>query len=280
MRTISYQKIIDALAAAFIEANCTLPADVKKALVTARAAEESSLGRDILDINLKNADLAADEHIPICQDTGIAVVFVKMGNIHIKGGKLADAVNEGVRRGYKEGYLRKSVISDPLLNRQNSGDNTPAVIHYEPAADDSLIITVLPKGAGAENMSALAMLKPADGVKGVSNFVTDTVISAGGNPCPPVIVGVGIGGNFEKAAELSKRALLRKIGSSHPDPGYADLEKQLLNSINKSGVGPQGLGGRVTALAVHIETYPCHMACLPVAVNLNCHAARHKTVIL
>lgn len=217
----------------------------------------------------------------MCQDTGIAVVYLEVGqDVHITGGSLTDAVNEGVRQGYEDGYLRKSVVMEPLFGRDNTGDNTPAVIHTEIVPGDTLRILVVPKGAGSENMGAVKMLKPADGLEGAKQFILDTVRNAGGNPCPPIVVGIGVGGTMEKAPMLAKKALTREIGSHNRNALYAKLEDELLEAINKMGIGPQGLGGRVTALAVHIEYYPTHIAMLPVAVNINCHAARHKEIVL
>jgi fumarate hydratase subunit alpha len=229
---------------------------------------------------LKNADIARSEDVPMCQDTGFAVVFVELGqDVHIEGGALEDAINEGVRRGYTEGYLRKSIVGHPL-ERVNTGDNTPAVIHLKLVPGNKMKITVAPKGGGSENMSGIKMLKPAEGVEGVKKFVLDTVKAAGPNPCPPIIVGVGIGGTFEKCALLAKEALLRPVGTPSHRPEIARLERELLDEINSTGIGPQGLGGRFTALAVHIEIYPVHIASLPVAVNINCHASRHKEIVL
>lgn len=229
---------------------------------------------------LENAHIARENAVPMCQDTGFAVVFLELGqDVNITGGFLYDAVNEGVRKGYTEGYLRKSIVNHPL-QRINTGDNTPAVIHTSIVPGDKLTITVAPKGGGSENMSAIRMLKPAEGREGVKKFVLETVKNAGPNPCPPVIVGVGMGGTFEKAALLAKQALLRPLGQPHPESDIAELESELLEEINKTGIGPQGLGGRTTALGVHILTYPCHIASLPVAVNINCHAARHKKAVL
>lgn len=263
-----------------MEANYYLGDDVVQALQQALKTEESPLGRSILAQLIENQQIARSEQIPICQDTGFAVLFVNLGQeVRITGGNLIDAINEGVRQGYIEGYLRKSIVRDPL-NRVNTGDNTPAVVHLEMSPGDRLSITIAPKGGGSENMSEVRVLKPADGVEGVKQFVIDLVRRSGGNPCPPIIVGVGIGGTFEKCAELAKRALLRELGSQHPDPFYANLEKELLSEINKLGIGPQGLGGSTTALAVFIEPYPCHIASLPVAVNIQCHAARHKSAVI
>jgi len=281
MRQIEAGAIRDAVERLCIEANVHLPEDVRRALERAAAAEESTLGREVLADILENARLAAREGDPICQDTGLAVVFVELGQeVAIVGGGFEEAVNEGVRRGYERGYFRKSVVDDPFQRRKNSGDNTPAVIHVSIVPGDRIKLTVAPKGGGSENMSALAMLKPSDGVEGIKKFVVDTVDKAGPNPCPPVIVGVGIGGTFEKAALIAKRALLREVGSRHPDPVVARLEEELLEAVNALGIGPQGLGGRVTALDVHVETFPAHIASMPVAVNLQCHVARHLEAVL
>lgn len=234
----------------------------------------------MLDKIIINSDIASKENMPMCQDTGMAVIFVELGqDIHIVGGGLKEAINEGVRQGYSEGYLRKSVVKDPLT-RVNTGDNTPAVIHIDVVDGDELKITIAPKGFGSENMSRIKMLKPSDGVEGVKEFVLETVKIAGPNPCPPIIVGVGIGGTFEKAAELSKKALLRSIEERNKDTYYSDLEDELISKINKLGIGPQGFGGKTTALGVNIETYPTHIAGLPVAVNISCHATRHAEIIL
>lgn len=258
------------------EANFQLGEDVLKAFSMAGEKELSLTGKEILKLLAANAEVARSESVPMCQDTGFTVVFIELGqDIHITGGGLEDAVNEGVRRGYREGYLRKSIVGHPL-ERKNTGDNTPAVIHTRLALGDKLKIIVAPKGGGSENMSAIKMLKPADGVEGVKKFVLETVQAAGPNPCPPIVVGVGIGGTFEKAALLAKEALLREVGVPSPRPDIAALEQELLELINKLGIGPQGLGGSTTALAVHVEIYPAHIASLPVAVNINCHASRHK----
>jgi fumarate hydratase subunit alpha len=279
MRVIPVAAVTDAVAKLCIEAATQLPPDVHAALEQAVEAEDSPRPRAILAQCLENARLAATGNDPICQDTGVAVYFVEMGSeVTVSGGTLVDAINEGTRRGYREGYLRNSIVADPLFDRVNTGDNTPAVIHVDPVPGDIFTITLLPKGGGCENMSSLAMLKPDDGVAGVVQFVVDTVVSAGGKPCPPVIVGVGIGGTADKASYLAKKALLRPLGSRHNESRYADLEMEILGKINDSGVGPQGLGGHTTALAVHIEEYPCHIASLPVAVNINCHAARRAKV--
>ncbi|GAB6157498.1 fumarate hydratase [Desulfotomaculum varum] len=254
--------------------------DVIDSFKKSRQTEVSQSGKEILNILLENAAIAAAESLPMCQDTGVAVVFLELGQeVHIINGNLYEAVNQGVREGYQKGYLRKSLVGHPLA-RVNTGDNTPAVIHTKIVPGDCLKITVAPKGGGSENMSALKMLKPAEGIEGVKNFVLNTVQNAGPNPCPPLIIGVGIGGTMEKCALLAKEALLRPLGQSHPQPDIAALEKELLDKINKLGIGPAGLGGRTTALAVHIEIFGCHIASLPVAVNINCHAARHKSVVI
>ena len=239
------------------------------------AIEESPTGKEILGMLLDNAEIARKEMIPICQDTGFTVIFIEVGqDVCFVGGDINEAIAEGVRRGYTDGFLRKSILSDPI-KRVNTGDNTPPVVHLSIVRGDKVKVTVAPKGGGSENMSGIKMLKPADGIEGVKNFVVERVEAAGGNPCPPIVVGVGIGGTFEKCAMLAKKALLRPLGSRHADPFYAEVEDQLLARINATGIGPQGLGGRVTALDVHIETYPCHIASLPAAVNINCHASRH-----
>jgi fumarate hydratase subunit alpha len=280
MKKINAEAIASAVRGLCISANYELVDDVLEALRKAKTSEESPLAEEILDQIIENAVIAKNEQVPICQDTGFAVVFVELGqDVVIEDGNLQEAIQEGVRQGYGDGYLRKSIVQDPLV-RKNTGDNTPAVIYTDIVPGEKLKITVAPKGGGSENMSAVAMLKPADGIEGVREFVIGQVSRAGGNPCPPIVVGVGIGGTFEKCAMLAKRALLRTIGSRHPESRYADLEAELLTRINKLGVGPQGLGGRTTALAVHVEVFPCHIASLPVAVNINCHAARHAEVIL
>jgi fumarate hydratase subunit alpha len=279
MREINTEDIISAVAKLSQEANYFLGDDMFKALEDGKQREISPVGRDILEQILDNAKIARDEKVPICQDTGFAVVYLEIGNeIHVNG-DIYEAVNEGVRQGYNKGYLRKSIVNNPI-DRVNTGDNTPAVIHINIVSGDKFRIVVAPKGGGSENMSALKMLKPADGIKGIKEFVLNTVEVAGANPCPPIIVGVGIGGTFEKAAMLSKEALLRPVYDSHPDSRISDIEKEFLEDINKLGIGPQGLGGLITALAVKIEVFPCHIASLPVAVNLNCHAARHKEIYI
>ena len=281
MKTITTQQITEAVRQLCMDVSYDLPQDVETALEQGLAKEESSFGKYCLEQIIHNCHLAREHRQAMCQDTGIAVVYLYIGqDVHIIGGSLADAVNEGVRQGYEDGYLRKSVVEEPLFERMNTGDNTPAVMHMELVPGDQLRIMVVPKGAGSENMGAMKMLKPADGLEGAKQFILDTVRNAGGNPCPPIVVGIGVGGTMEKAPMLAKQALIREIGSRNPNPLYAKLEEELLEAINNMGIGPQGLGGRVTALAVHIEYYPTHIAMLPVAVNINCHAARHKEVVL
>ena len=279
MREISAQTVTETVSRLCISANRNLPEDMKCRIQRCAASEDWPQAKEILERIVENFEIAGETKVPICQDTGMACVFLKVGQeVHIDG-NLEEAINEGVRRGYGEGYLRKSVVRDPL-NRVNTGDNTPAVIHYEIVPGDRLEITVVPKGFGSENMSALKMLKPSDGVAGVLDFVVQTVREAGPNPCPPIVVGVGIGGTFEKAAYLAKKALLRNVESANPDPYYAALEQELLNRINALGIGPQGFGGATTALGVNIETYPTHIAGLPVAVNISCHVTRHESEVL
>ena len=280
MKVIEFDTIVNEVKSLCMKANYELPDDVKKAFDEAIKNEESPLGKSILQQCVKNAGIAENEKVAICQDTGFSVFFVKYGDIGINGGNIYDAINEGVRQGYQEGYLRKSILKDPLLERVNTKDNTPAIVHLELVEDEILDITLAPKGGGSENMSKIAMMKPSDGVEGVVKFVVESVAGAKGNPCPPTVVGVGIGGTFEKVAFLAKKALLRPIGEHNPDPKYAELEKRMLTEINNSGVGPQGLGGRTTSFWVNIETFPCHIASMPVAVNLNCHASRHAHVRL
>lgn len=279
MREIHVDEIRDNVARMCIEASCELTEDVETAFDRALETETAPMGRELIGLLKENARIAREDRIPLCQDTGIAVFFVELGqDLRIKNGFIADAINEGVRKGYREGYLRKSVV-DPL-SRKNTGDNTPAVVYTEVAPGDRLKIFFMPKGAGSENMSAIRMLRPTEGLEGIRQFVVECVRDAGANPCPPIVVGVGIGGTFEKAAVLAKKSLLRSIGSPNPILELASLEEDLLRAVNRTGIGPEGLGGRVTALAVHVETFPCHIASLPVAVNINCHAARHKTIIL
>lgn len=275
MRTIQLQQITEQIKEMCIQVNHYLSEDMKEALQNAQAGEKSPLGCQILSQLQENLKIAGEDMIPICQDTGMAVVFLKVGqDVHFEGGSIEDAVNEGVRQGYTEGYLRKSVVKDPLI-RENTGDNTPAVIHYEIVPGDKVTITVAPKGFGSENMSRVFMLKPADGIEGVKNAVLTAVKDAGPNACPPMVVGVGIGGTFEKCALMAKQALMRPVGS-HSDISYVkEMEEELLSRINGLGIGPGGLGGTTTALAVNVNTYPTHIAGLPVAVNICCHVNRH-----
>jgi fumarate hydratase subunit alpha len=279
MREIHVEEIRDNVAQICIDAAYNLSEDVLTAFDRAIETETEPAAKEIIGLLKQNAQIAREDHIPICQDTGIAIFFVEIGqDLRIKNGFIVDAINEGVRKGYREGYLRKSVV-DPIT-RKNTGDNTPAIIYIELVPGDKLKISFMPKGAGSENMSAIRMLRPTEGVEGIKQFVLECVRKAGANPCPPVVIGVGIGGDFEKAALISKKALLRPIGNPNPKLELASLEMELLKAVNKTGIGPEGLGGKVTALAVHVESFPCHIASLPVAVNINCHAARHKTIIL
>lgn len=280
MRIIKDEIIISAVEKMCIETNCVQCEDVKEAIAKGRNAETSETGQYILDQLIENAKIAAECKMPICQDTGVAVFFVEVGNrVIVEGRNLTAAINEGVRKGYINGYLRKSIVADPFF-RKNTNDNTPAVIHYEFTDGDKIKIIFAPKGFGSENMSRLAMLKPSDGQEGVKNFVLDTVIKAGPNPCPPIVVGVGVGGTMEKAALLAKKALTRPLTQHNPIEYLDKMEMDLLEKINETGIGPGGLGGKITALKVHINVYPTHIAGLPVAVNINCHATRHAEVIL
>ena len=280
VREIEAAKITDTVKRLCIQANVILPEDVKNCIIKRKSEENWAPAREILDRIEENFELAAAENVPICQDTGVACVFLEIGQeVHIAGGDITQAVNEGVRQGYAEGYLRKSVVRDPL-DRVNTGDNTPAMIYYDIVPGDKIKITVAPKGFGSENMRQIKMLRPSDGIEGVKAFVLKAVEEAGPNPCPPIIVGVGIGGTFDKAALLAKKALLRETGTPSADPLYAKLEEELLEKINALGIGPQGFGGKTTALAVAVEHYPTHIAGLPVAVNINCHVARHKTEVI
>ena len=279
MREINAAQITDTVRRLCIDANCHLTDDVKSCIRASRDGESWPGAREILDRIIENYEIADCMDQPVCQDTGVACVFLKVGqDVHIVG-NLTDAVNEGVRRGYSEGYLRKSVVRDPL-DRVNTGDNTPAMIYYDIIPGDGVEITVAPKGFGSENMSKIAMLRPSDGIEGVKNFVIKAVEEAGPNPCPPIVVGVGVGGTFDKAAYLAKRALLRPLDEPNANPFYAELERELLERINALGIGPQGFGGKTTALAVNVESFPTHIAGLPVAVNINCHVTRHKTEVL
>ena len=276
MREVNVEQIIETVKNLSVEANYFLGSDIKESLKKCREEETYELAGQVLDKIILNSEIAKDEQMPMCQDTGMACVFVEIGqDVHIVGGRLEDAINEGVRRGYSEGFLRKSVVEDPI-RRVKTKDNTPAIIYYDIVDGDKIKITLAPKGFGSENMSRIGMLKPSDGLEGVKKFIIDTVKAAGPNPCPPMVVGVGIGGTFDKAAYLAKKALIRPINTSNKDEFYKDLEEELLEKINELGIGPQGFGGRTTALGLNIEVYPTHIAGLPVAVNINCHATRHK----
>lgn len=280
MRQIHVDEIVERVKALSIEINTTLGEDIVDALKKAAEMEESSIGKEVLGHLLENIKIAREESLPICQDTGLAVIFVEMGqDVHIEGGNLREAINEGVRQGYREGYLRKSVLDDPVL-RKNTGDNTPAIIHIDVVPGEQLKIRMAAKGGGSENSSAMKMMKPSDGVKGIKEFVLDTVNKAWANPCPPIIVGVGIGGNFETAPIFAKKSLFRHLGDHNPAPHLANLERELFAEVNKLGIGPEGFGGTVTALAVHIEAAPCHIASLPVAVNIDCHVSRHREIVI
>lgn len=280
MREIHTGEITKAVREMVMDACVNLGPDMVRALDRARKTEKSPLGLSVLNEIVENADLARAEKIPMCQDTGTAVFFVDVGqDVHIVGGVLADAINEGVRRGYKDGYLRASIVGDPL-KRVNTKDNTPAVIHADVVAGDRLRIAFTAKGAGSENMGRLQMLKPSDGKEGVTKFILETIKMAGPNACPPLVVGVGIGGSFDKVASLAKHAIMRDVGAPSHDPDVAAYERELLEKANQLGLGPQGMGGTNTALSIQIETYPCHVASLPVAVNIQCHANRHREVVL
>lgn len=280
-RIIPFETIASAVAELCGKAACDLPPDVLDRLKVMEKQETGELAADFFRQYFENARIAGAERMALCQDTGFAVYFIELGDrVRLDRGTLSEAVAAGTARGYETHFLRKSIVDDPLFDRRNTKNNTPPVIHLELVPSDGLRIVLAPKGGGSENMSAIRMLKPSDGRKGVVEFAVETVRNAGGNPCPPTVVGMGIGGTFEKAAYLAKKALLRKTGEPHPDPRYAELEAEILEKINATGVGPQGLGGVVTSLAVHIEYFPCHIASLPVAINLNCHAARHAEVTL
>ena len=280
MREINVKEVENAVRNLSIEANYYVGKDIKEALIEFKKNEPFKIAEEVLDKIILNDEIACNEKMPMCQDTGMACVFLEIGqDVHFVGGLLEDAINEGVRRGYEEGYLRKSVVKDPI-DRVNTKDNTPAIIYYDIVPGDKVKITLAPKGFGSENMSRIGMLKPADGLEGVKKFIIDTVEQAGPNPCPPMVIGVGIGGTFDKAAYLAKKALLRPINVRNSNEFYKNLEEELLEKINKLGIGPQGFGGRTTALGLNIETYPTHIAGLPVAVNINCHATRHKDITL
>lgn len=280
MRIIQSNTITETVKAMCIKANCHINDDIRLALEKSVSEEKSAVSRGVLENLLKNAEIAHKKEVPICQDTGMAVFFIEIGNeVFVEGDTLTDAVNKGVSLGYTDGYLRKSVVRDPL-DRVNTKDNTPAVIYYDFVKGDKIKITFAPKGFGSENKGGLKMLNPSDGVNGIIDFVTETVRKAGANPCPPMVVGVGIGGTMDKACVLAKKALTRDITTSNDNPYYADLEQKLLDRINKLGIGPQGMGGTTTALGVNIEVYPTHIAGLPVAVNINCHATRHAVEVI
>ena len=279
MKEISAQKITQVVKRLCIQANCFLPGDMKNRIEESYAQETWPQAKEILERIMENYRIADEQAKPICQDTGVACVFVTIGqDVHVEG-NLAEAIHEGVRQGYAEGYLRKSVVRDPL-DRVNTGDNTPAMIYYDIVPGDKLEITVAPKGFGSENMSQIKMLKPSDGLQGVKDFILKVVEEAGPNPCPPIVVGVGVGGTFDKAAFMAKKALMRSVDQRHPEPFWAELEAEMLQKVNELGIGPQGFGGKTTALAVNIESCPTHIAGLPVAVNINCHVTRHKTEVL
>ena len=279
MRIISARRITEVVRKLCMEANCDLPSDMKTCIEECFQNEPWPQAKDILQQIIANYQIAQQERKPICQDTGLACVFVSLGqDVHIDG-NLTEAIHEGVRQGYQDGYLRKSVVRDPV-DRVNTGDNTPAMIYYDIVPGDQIEVTVAPKGAGSENMSQIKMLKPSDGLQGIQDFVLKVVEEAGPNPCPPIVVGVGVGGTFDKAAYLAKKALLRNLDKKNPDPYWATLEEELLQKINGLGIGPQGFGGKTTALCVNIEQYPCHIASLPVAVNINCHVSRHKKEVI
>lgn len=280
MREIHASQITDVIERLCIEANQDLPADVQEAIRSCRACEDWETAQGVLDKIIDNFEIAKRERVPICQDTGMACVFLEIGqDVHITGGNLAKAVDEGVRRGYEKGYLRKSVVRDPV-RRGNTGDNTPAMLYTEIVPGEQIKITVGPKGFGSENMSAIRMFKPSAGLQGIKDFILETAEAAGPNPCPPMVVGVGIGGTFDKAALLAKKALMRPIDVPNPDPFYADLEKEMLEKINELGIGPQGFGGRTTAIGLNIETMPTHIAGMPCAINISCHVTRHKSEVI
>ena len=279
MRIVNAEQVRDVVRKLCIEANCHLTDDLKTCIKDCRACEPFPVAQGILDQIIENFNIADENSVPVCQDTGMACVFIEVGqDVHVEG-NLEEAIHEGVRRGYTEGYLRKSVVRDPL-DRVNTGDNTPAMIYYNIVPGDKIKITVAPKGFGSENMSQIKMLKPSDGLQGVKDFVLKVVEDAGPNPCPPIVVGVGIGGTFDKAAFLAKKALLRNLDTRHENPFYANLEDELLQKINRLGIGPQGFGGKTTALKVNIEACPTHIAGLPVAVNINCHVTRHQKEVI
>ncbi|WP_338626927.1 fumarate hydratase [Clostridium baratii] len=281
MRKVSVNTIRDIVKELCIEANYYISNDIKEELINSNNKEKFEIAKEVLSKIIENDDIAKKEDMPICQDTGMACIFLDIGqDVHFVDGNLEEAINEGVRRGYKDGYLRKSIVKDPVLNRVNTKDNTPAIIYYNIVDGDKVKITVSPKGFGSENMSKIAMLKPSDGIEGVKKFILKTVEEAGPNPCPPMVVGVGIGGTFDKVALLAKKALLRPINERNKNEDYAKLEEELLKDINSLGIGPQGFGGLTTALGINIETYPTHIAGMPVAVNISCHVTRHKERVI
>ena len=280
MREISVQQIRDVIERLCIDANQYLPQDIQNAIRKYRDCEDWEIAKGVLDDEISNSEIAEQEQVPICQDTGMACVFLEIGqDVHLIGGDLSEAVDEGVRRGYANGYLRKSVVGDPV-RRGNTGDNTPAMLYTEIVPGEKITVTVAPKGFGSENMSSIRMFKPSAGLQGIKDFILETVETAGPNPCPPMVIGVGIGGTFDKAALLAKKALLRPVDSKNPDPFYADLEEEMLEKINQLGIGPQGFGGRTTALGLNIETMPTHIAGMPCAINISCHVTRHKTEVI
>ena len=280
MREIAASQITDVVERLCIEACQYLPEDVKTAIRQCRKEEDWAIAQGVLDNIIENFEIAEREQVPICQDTGMACVFLEIGqDVHITGGGLREAVDEGVRRGYENGYLRKSVVKDPV-RRGNTGDNTPAMLYTEIVPGEQIRVTVAPKGFGSENMSAVRMFKPSAGIEGIKDFILETVEAAGPNPCPPIVIGVGIGGTFDKAALLAKKALLRDLGSKNPDPYYAELEEEMLEKVNCLGIGPQGFGGRATAIGLSIGTLPTHIAGMPCAININCHVTRHKTEVI
>ena len=280
MREIKASTITDVIERLCMEANQVLPQDIKDAISACRSQEDGDIACGILDNIIENYQIAENEQVPICQDTGMACVFLEIGqDVHITDGDLTEAVNEGVRRGYTKGYLRKSVVKDPV-RRGNTGDNTPAMLYTEIVPGEQIKVTVGPKGFGSENMSAIRMFKPSAGIQGIKDFIIETVETAGPNPCPPMVVGVGIGGTFDKAALLANKALMRPVDTPNPDPYYADLEKEMLQKINELGIGPQGFGGRTTAIGLNIETMPTHIAGMPCAINISCHVTRHKTEVI
>jgi len=281
MREVNVKELIPVVKKLCIDANYYIGEDVIAKIKEFKEKEESPTAKNVLDILLENYELADKEQMPICQDTGIAVCFIEIGqDVHLTGGDFTEAINEGVRQGYQDGYLRKSMVADPIIDRINTKDNTPAIIYTEIVPGEKIKITIAPKGGGSENMSEVKMMKAADGIEGVVEFVVDRISRSGGNPCPPIVVGVGLGGNFEQSALLAKKSLLRSLTVQNPNPKWAKVEKEILDKINNLGIGPQGLGGRTTALGVSILSKPCHIASMPVAVNVQCHAARHKSVVI